>query len=270
MRASPLTARTAGHFGELIQGRIGENGPVALVTLPCPDLCVTAQFQPDRHLRLFSQQRLITPAQARTFLTGLNGAFGRFRLHAQMPAGGGAGASTAALVALAQLACRGATAKEIAQACIATEGASDPLMLPRPERVLWASRRAQVLAQLPPLPRFDVVGGFFGPPRRTRSVDHNFADVSDLVARWQSVPDLETLAQVASLSAQRNLALRGPAQDPTENLAKRLGAVGHVIAHTGSARGLIFAPGTVPPSAKSALRQSGFRQVFQFRAGSIR
>ena len=31
-------ARVAGHFGEFLQGRLGAEGPVALVTLPCPAL----------------------------------------------------------------------------------------------------------------------------------------------------------------------------------------------------------------------------------------
>ncbi|WP_319800442.1 hypothetical protein [Pararhodobacter zhoushanensis] len=32
--------RVAGHFGELMQGRLGSEGPVVLVSLPCPALSV--------------------------------------------------------------------------------------------------------------------------------------------------------------------------------------------------------------------------------------
>ena len=38
----PATHRVAGHFGELIQGRLGTAGPVVLISLPCPALTVTA------------------------------------------------------------------------------------------------------------------------------------------------------------------------------------------------------------------------------------
>ena len=72
---------------------------------------------------------------------------------------------------------------DLARACVAVEGASDPLMFPAPERLLWASRRAEVLETLPPLPSFDVLGGFFGPNRRTDPRDANFPDISDLMAR---------------------------------------------------------------------------------------
>jgi len=32
------SVRISGHFGELLQGRLGPQGPVALITLPCPVL----------------------------------------------------------------------------------------------------------------------------------------------------------------------------------------------------------------------------------------
>ena len=158
----------------------------------------------------------------------------------------------------------------LAQACVASEGATDPLMLPRPERVLWASRRAVPLRTLPALPRFEVLGGFFGPPRRTDPRDQGFPAIDDLIAAWQGAAwagDLAALAQLASISARRILHQRGQSDDPTTRLADDLGALGIVIAHTGSARGLIFAPGAVPPDAGAHLRRAGFRQIVQFRAG---
>ena len=39
------------------------------------------------------------------------------------------------------------------------------------------------------------------------------------------------------------------------------GALGHLRAHTGSARGLIFAPGTAPAGVADALRAAGLAQV---------
>lgn len=261
-----MIVRVPGHFGELIQGLMGPAGPVALITLPCPVLAVEAYpaALPDPH-------GLLAPARARALLDHLQLADPEpYALTATMPRGGGAGASTAALVALARLAGSRHTPDELARACVAVEGASDPLMFPAPETLLWASRRAEVLATLPPLPRFEVIGGFHGPNQRTDPKDSVFADISDLIPVWKDaarIGDLREIARLSSLSAARNLALRGPKDDPIMALAAESGALGYVIAHTGSARGLIFAPGTIPPQARARLAQQGFRRIVAFGAG---
>lgn len=258
--------RVAGHFGELMQGRLGPQGPVVLVTLPCPILHVTAEpaASPDPH-------GLLPHARARALLDRLGLPDpGPFALTATMPRGGGAGASTAALVALARLAGSGHDPLTLARACVAVEGASDPLMFAAPETLLWASRRAEVVDHLPPLPAFDIIGGFFGPNRRTDARDEAFADITDLIAVWRKAAaagDLPALARIAGFAADRTLALRGPAGDPTAGLARQLGALGHVIAHTGSARGLLFAPGTIPDQAHATLQRAGFRRIVRFCAG---
>jgi uncharacterized protein involved in propanediol utilization len=262
----------AGHFGELLQGRLGPQGPVVLVTLPCAALKVTASQTPAAQLSLHSAgQAILTPERARRFLASLNLSLNaRVSLRAAMPAGGGAGVSTAALVALAKLAGWQGPPQTLAQACLASEGATDPLMFPTPERLLWASRRAETLGQLPSLPPFEVIGGFFGPISRTDSKDSNFPDISDLIPQWTSAATLPQLANLASLSANRSLALRGTQSAPLASLSANLGALGHVIAHTGAARGLIFAPGQIPPQARAALIAAGARHVVQFRAGGGR
>ena len=58
--------------------------------------------------------------------------------------------STAALVALARAS--GAAEEGLAAACLTLEGATDPLMLPAPDAVLWAPRAARVLTPLSPPP----------------------------------------------------------------------------------------------------------------------
>ncbi|MCX8509531.1 MAG: propanediol utilization protein [Rhodobacteraceae bacterium] len=258
--------RVPGHFGELIQGRLGPGGPVALITLPCPVLAVEAQPAP-----LSDPHGLLPPARARALLSALGLPDpGPYALHANMPRGGGAGASTAALVALARLAGSRHPPADLARACVAVEGASDPLMFPAPERLLWASRRAERLADLPVLPAFEVVGGFYGPNQRTDPRDEDFADISDLIGLWEKAAaagELPALAGLASLSADRNLARRGPQNDPTAGLARELGALGHVIAHTGSARGLLFAPKAIPSSAPARLLAAGYRRIVTFSAG---
>lgn len=267
------TARAIGHFGELMQGRLGPSGPVVLITLPCPALAVSGTWQAASGLALHrAGGRAPDPRMVRAFLARLSlPARGRFRLCAGMEPGGGAGFSTATLAAVARLAGYRGPALPLARACLAAEGATDPLMFAAPERLLWASREGCVMGQTAPLPAFDVLGGFHGPARRTDPADHNFPDIADLWAGWQSAArahDLPQLARLASASALRTLAQRGPADDPTATLARDLGALGFVIAHTGAARGLLFAPGTVPPHGAGALRAAGFRGVLSFRAGS--
>ncbi|MGP3699326.1 propanediol utilization protein [Rhodobacter sp. NSM] len=259
-------ARVAGHLGEFLQGRIGPAGPLALVTLPCPALTAEAARLPGRLALHQPGARMLSLPALRRLLTaaGLR-AEGRFRLALDMPPGGGAGASTAARVAILRAAGVG-EATTLFRACLASEGASDPLMFDRPERLLWASREGRVLACLPPLPRMEVIGGFFGSPRRTDPADLAFPDIADLVEDWPSA-DLPGLARLATLSAMRCLALRGPAEDPTAALAERLDALGWAIGHTGSARALIFPPGAVPCGAAEALRAAGFSRITRFRIG---
>ena len=260
--------RVYGHFGELLQGRIGPSGPVALVTLPCRALWAEAGVAHGRSFGLHQTQTAVPRAVLRQLLTSLGlPVRGQFSLRLSMPLGGGAGASTAVLLALG-MAAGADPGRDLEAAVLAVEGASDPLLRLAPERVLWASRLGVALGVLPPLPRFEVLGGFLGPGLRTDPLDHNFPDISDLVSAWPG-PDLATMADLASQSARRTLALRGPANDPTEALARRHGALGFCIAHTGAARGLIFAPRTVPQAAAADLRAAGFSRITQFGCGGL-
>lgn len=266
-----LKTTVDGHFGELIQGRMGPSGPVALISLPCPALQLTALASPAQRLEIYSPQRVLPSQMARQFLSRLGRrSHHRIVLRSDMPPGGGSGASTAALVALAQLGEEPIDPQSLAEACLDVEGATDPLMFAQPERLLWASRRARVLQNMPALPKFEVLGGFWGPMTRTAAQDRNFADISDLVPKWRSAAlaqDLPGLSALCSQSAARNLSLRGLANDPTPKLAASLGALGYVAAHTGAARGFIFARGTCPKEATAVLRQSGFASIVYFNAG---
>lgn len=257
--------RVHGHFGEILQGRLGPVGPVVLVTCPSAAFWAEATVAASRTLSLHG-----SPAVGRERLVALLNGLGlplrgRFVLRVSMPPGGGAGASTAGLLALAR-AVGVQPSPDLMSLVRQIEGASDPLVFPAPERLVWASRLGQVVETLPPLPRFEVLGGFLGQGQRTDARDMRFADVSDLVAGLRGC-DLETLGAVAAEAARRTLALRGPAGDPTEGLARDLGALGWLIAHTGSARGLIFAPGMVPEGSHASLRAAGFCKITRFRAG---
>jgi uncharacterized protein involved in propanediol utilization len=257
---APITAtevRIAGHAGELLQGRLGPQGPVALVTLPCPELSLTARRVPGGPGLKVTGVPVLSPARAARFLHLLGRRLtGEVALVADMPPGGGAGSSTAALVALARLA--GETDPDtIARACIATEGASDPLMWPEPARHLWASRRGVTLAHLPPLPPLGLAIGFLGAGRLTDPADHAFPDIADLAAAWPAAcANPAALAALASESARRTLALRG-ATSHLPALAAATGALGFAIAHTGAAVVLLFPPGEVPPQTKARMAAAG-------------
>lgn len=259
--------RVQAHFGEWLQGLAGSGPDVALVTLLCPARGVQADWQDAPDLSIAQSAPLLDPARAARFLRALDlPARGRITLRADLPPGGGAGMSTAALVALARAA--GAKPERIASACLLVEGASDPLMLAAPDAILWASRRATVLADLPPPPRATIIGGFFGPMLRTDSTDHRFPPIDDLIAEWARGPDLAQAARLASLSAQRTTDLRGPSDDPTATLARRLGALGWARAHTGPARALIFPPDTLPAGAEAEMTRASFTHVFTFTTGA--
>lgn len=257
----------AGHFGEWVQGRLGPQGPVVLVTLPCAVTGVDMTYDASRPgLRLHRVG--LVPAEVRGFLARLGvGVRGTVRMRARIAPGLGTGVSTARLIGLARLAGWQGAAEQLALACIAAEGASDPLMYPAPERLLWASRLGQAMALLPPLPRYEILGGFWGGACWTDPGDAEFDDISDLVAAWGQTRDLAGFAELASASAARCQARRGPEGDPTATLARALGALGWLRAHTGAARGLIFAPGGVPDQAEAALRRAGLRGICRFRGG---
>lgn len=235
---------------------------MALLTLPCPVLAVTGRITGGADGG-FGLAGPLHPALARRLLADLRLRLpGRVVLRAAMPVGGGAGSSTAALVAVARLAGWRGPALTLARACVRAEAASDPLMLPDAGRLLWASREGRVIGTLPPLGRCDIVGGFFGPPQRTPA-QADFPDISDLVAAWRATDDLRRQAALAAESATR----RWGADGVMARLAQQTGALGWVAAHTGAARGLIFAPGRTAPHWRAAMIEAGGHGLVAFRAG---
>jgi uncharacterized protein involved in propanediol utilization len=274
----PGHARVAGHLGEFLQGILGENGPVALITLPCPVLTAQAWWWPGRGFAFMPGPGgpLSRPGAAALLRRRSGVASGRLYLHSALPPGGGAGASTAALIAVARAVDAGAarpglSPTAMARLCIALEGASDPLMFPDPAAVVWASREGRVIETVAPPPSFDVVGGFLGAAERTDPRDRRFARIDDLLADWGRAvrrQDHETLAALATESARRQARYRGrPSLAPFERIATATGAVGIATAHTGSARALLYAPGRGNPEAGiGQLRALGARQVMRFRS----
>ena len=255
-----------GHFCEWLQGTFGPDSTLVLVTLACPVAGVRAEVHEADAFGLEQNLPVLDPQRCRSFLAslGLRSDI-HLRLHVDLPPGGGAGMSTAALVALARAS--GADEARIPAACLAAEGATDPLMLDHPDAVLWAPREARALGALPPPPAAEIVGGFWGPPCQTDPDDLAFAPIDDLVAAWAGGPDLAEAAGLATQSAERTTAMRGPGDDPTATLARGLGALGMARAHTGPARALIFAPETAPVGAEAVLKEAGYTSVRRFCTG---
>ena len=257
------------HFGEWLQGRMGDAGPLALITLMPRSVSVWAKATRAQHpiCRAVTHGAMDPQLLAR-FAAGLNTPLNtRVTLRLPFAPGLGTGMSTAGLLALAHLS-GDFTPDDLAQACIAAEGASDPLMHPNPDRLLWASRQGRILAHLPPVPRAHLLTGFFGPARPTNRKDQDYDDISDLVTHWRRTTSLADKAALATQSAARCLARRGPANDPTPQLARDLGALGWATSHSGAARALIFAPGTAPPHGVAALREAGLRGVGLLATGT--
>ncbi|CUH80846.1 hypothetical protein [Tropicibacter naphthalenivorans] len=253
-----MTARVFGHFGEWLQGRMGPDGPVALVTLTCNALWMQAEAggHPPEEAAQLGQVLGLKITQG---VTGI------------IPLGCGAGASTASLIAMARGAGFAGDPLTLAKACLSVEGATDPLMFDAPDALLWASRQGQILEHFAPPPACVIVGGYWGAPTRTDAQDIDFPDISDFIPTWQqavSRGDLPAVARLSSLSAARCTALRGPG-DPMADLARDLGALGHIRAHTGSARGLVFPPQGAPAYAINALTEAGLKHVFTFETGAL-
>ncbi|SFG84709.1 threonine kinase [Palleronia marisminoris] len=247
----------SGHFGEWMQGRMDPDGTLALVTMTCP----LPPVEPSP-----GAGPLLPPERIAAFCAALGVADPRLDMAARMPMGGGTGASTAALLLIGRAAGVHDPAR-LATACIAAEGASDPLMLDCPDAVLWAPREGRILDRIAPPPRAEIVGGFQGPPLPTDPADIDFPDIADLHRLWATSGQLSLCAGIASESGRRTTAARGPEGDPTQTLAADLGALGWARAHTGSARALIYAPGAVPPGVEAALAEAGLTGIVRFQTG---
>lgn len=262
----------AGHFGELVQGRLGRDGPVALVTLPCPALATEVRFTPTcRALEIRGAEAPQAAALARYLLADwAPGTGGLLEIRRAAPPGAGAGSSTADLLgtlrAIAATFGQLPTPEEEAALCHLIEGAVDPLMYP--ENVLFASRTGQVVRRLPSLPRIRMVGGFAGPGARTDPADTAFPDMRETFAALEEAlvtGDLAMLAAAVRCSAGANQHRNpNPAWAAVSDLAPRLGALGPAVSHTGSAIGLLFSPDTPTAAAEKALWALGLQQVLSF------
>lgn len=269
MKNGLASCHIRGHLGELIQGRLGTHGPVALITLPAPDLKLRVSHRAGPFTLFQPQGRAISRPHLRDILRGLDcPVTGRFIIDCPFPVGGGGGASTATRLAIGRILRPDLPDAALEQIVLSVEGASDPLLRAHPERLLWASRQGRVLAALPPLPRMRIVGGFDGPSLLTDPRDDHFPDIADLVAAWPAAcADPAALGALVTQSARRTAAMRGIKIAPLLALSERLGALGCAIAHTGAARALLLPATRDPQPALDALGRLGFTHLVTYDIG---
>lgn len=258
-----------GHFGEWLQGRLGPDGPVALITLMPGGPSLRATHRPGAgcvpELATIGCALPVSGAGAAALLAALDLRLGGcITFDPAFAPGLGTGMSTAALIALARLAGYRGAPEPLARACIAAEGASDPLMFPAPDRLLWTSREGDVVTRFTPPPPVHLVAGFFGPPQPTDARDSDYDDISDLATAWGRRDDAPWRASLAAESAHRCLVRRGPADDPMPDLARDLRALGWAMSHSGAARALIFAPDAAPRHGMAALTEAGLTEPREF------
>ncbi len=244
-------AEIAGHLGELAQGRLGPGGSVALVTLPCPGLVSRVGYVPARG-PLAAAEPVSAKALAAARLALGETAAGDWggRLSIARPAvpGLGLGSSTAETLGAVRAVARAfglrLSPEREAALCLAAEGAVDPLMWQAP--VVFASREGRVIERLPPLPPMRVVGGAAGPPSPTDPADSRFPDLPDVFAELVAAMrdgDADRVARAASRSAEANQARNpNPLWGPIRALARRHGALGIAVSHTGPAIALLLSP----------------------------
>ncbi|TWH20831.1 hypothetical protein [Prauserella rugosa] len=253
------------HHGELLQGVfLDDRGRArsALVTLPVPHRRVHAEFRlergggftvnpADRTKALRAARMTVAIHAGESALVG-----GRLRIESDVPIGIGMGSSTSDVVAAirAVSACLGLRlpAKRIGELAVLAEGACDPVMFDQRPR-LFAQREAETLeelaAALPPLAVLGCVTGS-GAPVDTLALGSGPlpADVDEFerlraelrVALAES--DVERLGRVCTASARHNQRILPKPELPAlERIARRSGAAGVQIAHSGNVAGLVFA-----------------------------
>jgi uncharacterized protein involved in propanediol utilization len=287
-RSSVGKATAIAHHGELIQGVFKDAGGRlhrGLVTLPIAALKSEAHFarsngdavvvQPDHKVKASAAARLTLD-----FLNVTGG--GELTLHSAIPVGHGYGSSTADVVASIRAVAATLNVElrpaSIGRLAVAAERASDAIAFDD-HAVLFAQREGRVIenfaGSLPPLllVGFKANGGApvdtlqLAPARYDSAEIQEFGVLRALVARAVRLQDPYLLGRAASASAvisQRHLPKQG--FDEVGEIARRAGACGVQVAHSGSLFGLIFDLFTPNLKRRAALvaqqiRRAGFKDV---------
>ncbi|TPL12853.1 kinase [Mesorhizobium sp. B2-4-11] len=288
LRSPVGTATAMAHHGELIQGVFKDDGGRlhrGLVTLPIAGLRSEASFarSDGDAVVVHPDHKVKAAAAARRTLDFLNvTGGGELILQSSIPVGHGYGSSTADVVASIRAVAAAVNiqlrASSIGRLAVAAERASDAIAFDE-HAVLFAQREGMVIenfgGSLPPLllVGFKANGGvpvdtLQLPPARYDSTEiQEFGVLRALVARAVRLQDPYLLGRAASASAvisQRHLPKQGFGE--IADIARRAGACGVQVAHSGSLFGLIFDLFTSNLKRRAALvaqqiRRAGFKDV---------
>ncbi len=259
----------SGHFGEFIQGRFDRDGSIVLITVPNLEHKATVVCTPDP----FKVEQIVTQSKpkelvSKVFYTLNHSPKGQFRISLDMPECYWLGSSTAARVGLFLSINPDLSPEFLAQSCINQEGASDPLMFSKPEKLLWAPRQGKIIRNLPKLPRIMCSGGLFGILQRTDPLDLDLQIISDLITEWESLDKIPIkIGEICSDTSDRTLKLKGHDDVSTKKIRKELGALVYSIVRTGTVRNFIFPHVSVPKKVKNFLEKARFMDVRQFSLG---
>ncbi|MFD9515808.1 GHMP kinase [Streptomyces sp. NPDC059979] len=260
------------HHGEILQGVFLDAAGrrcAGLVTLPMTGPGSRAEFT--RHPGTPPEQLTVRPGDrtkaARAAVLAVEECArrrreepcgGELRISGDIPVGLGMGSSTSDVIAVVRAVADSYRVllppDAVARLAVRAELACDPLMLDaRP--VLFAQREGRVLEvlgrRLPPLVVVGcALGG--GAPVDTLALPARVHDDTDvraferlrtLLRRAVATGDAALLGEVATASARRGQqVLRHPEFDTLADIARRLGAVGVQIAHSGAVAGLLLDP----------------------------
>ncbi|WP_105386509.1 GHMP family kinase ATP-binding protein [Neorhizobium alkalisoli] len=250
------------HCGEILQGVFfDKTGHLhrGLITLPCPSLSTTADFEPaGEKISVFPPSKTKAAAAARRTLAhlGLDGYGGKLTLSSNIPIGLGMGSSTSDIVstinAVANAFRKRLSPETVAKLSVESEVASDSIMFTE-TIVLFAQREGVVLehvgAQLPPLsivcvntaPAQTVDTVSFPPARYTAWEMEAFRSLLAMARKAILTGDASLIGRVASASARINQRfLPKPMFSEIERIAADTGAVGIQVAHSGTVAGLMF------------------------------
>ncbi len=289
-------ATATAHHGELFQGVVeGANGRLlrGLVSLPCGIFKSEATFYPDASevVRVEPSWKIKTRKAVELTLahTKKVGWGGLLKICSTIPVGWGLGSSTsdvtAAIRAVADAFDARIDQRVIASLAVKAESASDSTMF-NDRVVFFAHRRGVVIEDLKgALPELEVLG--FNTDHTCVGVDtvnhvpaqyswweiEAFRPLTGLLRRAIDTQNPYLIGQVSTASAFINQQhLPKPHFEQINQVARRVGALGLQVAHSGTVVGLLFDPRDERTTsrirdAENLIREMGLKQTWHFRTG---
>lgn len=288
-----------GHHGELFQGMIeGKEGRIhrALVSLPCAIFSSNATFEPSATEGITVEPAWKVKALRAVGLTlgfcGQANRGGHLKIKSNIQVGWGLGSSTsdvtAAIRATSDAFGRKLKPSEIALLAVEAEIASDSIMFSE-NAVVFGHREGIVIEDLGgPLPPLEVAGfntdptgvGIntlgYAPALYSWWEVQAFKPLIGLLRRAVRTQDARLVGDVAMASADINQKfLPKPHLEDLKALARKAGAVGLQVAHSGTTVGLLFdsKASELPRQirlAQNLVAEMGFGKTWRFQTNGKR